>query len=207
MTTKRYRLPDGHEIEAEFASNMVTFTYRLSPHLSLWSKHPLTEVPPPVPDEPPPGAYLIGGHLAARIPHGYFDNWVCAIDGAEGPFWAWEPLCLRAGGPDVAIVPLVPKYDPNTPIPEWERELLDRQAKDRDEADELLAAVRAVALPYEGTGDLALWRIRVCIDPLGVAIRVTELATGKVVAVVRPDQPEAMAGALLAADRAAREAQ
>lgn len=71
----------------------------------------LTELPPPIPAEPEPGAYLIGGVLAVRFredPGLIGHNWVYGNRGVgydDAGFWpaVWGDL----GGPDVAIVPLI----------------------------------------------------------------------------------------------------
>lgn len=61
----------------------------------------LTEIPPPIPPEPEPGAYLIGGVLCVRFEDGWDDDGEAAQ--------AWEEAWQKHGGPDVDIVALVPK--------------------------------------------------------------------------------------------------
>lgn len=87
----------------------------------------LTEVPPPIPPEPEPGAWLIGGSLAARfaVPAGW-TAWVWQANfklpalGGEvhestaGRTWvtcgnSWDKVWAEIGGPDVTITRLVPE--------------------------------------------------------------------------------------------------
>jgi len=67
---------------------------------------PLESVPPPIPAEPEPGAYLIGDTLAVRFPDTDDFNlrWRWSdVDTADSWGICWRSL----GGPDVTITPLV----------------------------------------------------------------------------------------------------
>jgi hypothetical protein len=115
--TKRYRLPaelGGGEVEYLWPSKSGTdgkfWVVRVGPGGPQFEIHAnwLTEIAPPIPPEPEPGAYLIGetvcfhdeafgwwlGHRADKV-------W-------RGVWQEWEDAWAAVGGPDVDIVPLVP---------------------------------------------------------------------------------------------------
>jgi len=82
----------------------------------------LTEVRPPVPAEPEPGAYLIGGTPCVRIG----SAWVVGIDQPDPRWWVyWRDggVAKLVGGPDVPIVRLVPessdRAQPPTVVLPW----------------------------------------------------------------------------------------
>jgi hypothetical protein len=64
-------------------------------------------IPPPVPDEPEPGAYLIGDRLAVRFETEAGQLWHTANDDQS-----WTQLWAEIGGPDATIRRLVPEPEP-----------------------------------------------------------------------------------------------
>lgn len=112
MTT--YRLPEawgGLEVEESFGSyDSVPDGYLMvllprSQWAALFPKDALTEVKPPIPAEPEPGAYLIGDALWFRPADARGARWV----GPDGICWEWEQAWRRSlTRPDVTITPLVP---------------------------------------------------------------------------------------------------
>jgi len=82
----------------------------------------LTELPPPVPPEPEPGAYLIAGVPCIRMargaddPSGYASHgrkWILGTKVPRTGWFAWkEALEVLGAGPNVTITRLVPKSDP-----------------------------------------------------------------------------------------------
>jgi hypothetical protein len=67
----------------------------------------LTEVPPPIPAQPEPGAYLVGGVICVHLPAGPIGcTWFIAETGGRPYRWAdWEETWLLLGRPIVALVP------------------------------------------------------------------------------------------------------
>jgi len=84
----------------------------------------LTAVPPP---EPPVGAYAIGGLTAVRLETGPAGcTWFTT--GEEGrPYrWSnWAELWDRTGGPEVAVVPLVPDPFAEPVVLPWRHDFTD----------------------------------------------------------------------------------
>ncbi len=69
----------------------------------------LDEVSPPLPEEPPVGAYLIGGRLAVRFGGQYGSSWLYAMPGGgygETPSWddAWRSLSDGDDSPDIVLL-------------------------------------------------------------------------------------------------------
>ena len=109
-TTKRYRLPDalgGGEVEAvlyQFPHRTINRNQYRGDGFALWVDAPLTEVPPPVPDEPKAEvgnlAYFVdryGLPWHNSIHHGKWESAGCAPT-------AWQDLWNSAG----PLVPLIP---------------------------------------------------------------------------------------------------
>ncbi len=69
---------------------------------------PMEAVPPLIPKEPGPGAYLIGDLVAENDGDRSAGNW-CYVGTHEWRYW--DEFWAKAGGPDVAIVPLVPQTE------------------------------------------------------------------------------------------------
>ena len=110
----RYKLPDvlgGGEVEA---TETYPGRYGLGPEYRLadgitmilggWRLEP---VPPPIPPEPEPGAYLIGDRLAVRfkVPAGWTAwHWQTGPDRADESD-SWELAWAAIGGPIQRLVP------------------------------------------------------------------------------------------------------
>lgn len=108
MTT--YRLPDGTEREAADlysvpAIGITLVGFSIDGTTQWFPESLLTEIKPPIPAEPEPGAYLIGDALWFRPADARGARWV----GPDGICWEWEQAWRRSlTRPDVTITPLVP---------------------------------------------------------------------------------------------------
>lgn len=110
----RYKLPDLPD-EAEAVSvhgGVATFEW---PGLGrfMMPVAALTEVPPPIPPEPEPGAYDIGGVLCVHPPRSRPTSrytWLVVepTDVASYRWALWADVWDLIGGPDVTIRRLVP---------------------------------------------------------------------------------------------------
>lgn len=118
MTAQRYRLPEalgGREVELltdqEPTRNVGDYVWVRDPDLGViqMPMSKLTPVPPPIPEEPEPGAYEIGGRTAVRWKLDHSCCW--AYDDVNGSYVtsAWGALWDEIGGPDVTIRRLVPE--------------------------------------------------------------------------------------------------
>ena len=65
------------------------------------------------PEEPEPGAWLIGDVMCARIGHGSGTAWATHIDRLKSSWWVnWETVWDRHGGPGITPRRLVPEPAP-----------------------------------------------------------------------------------------------
>ncbi|MES2211011.1 MAG: hypothetical protein V4515_12665 [Chloroflexota bacterium] len=179
MTT--WKFPDalgGGEYESQAILNtppgMVAFTF--SGSVVYIHKGLLTE---PIPAEPEPGAYLIGGVVCVRFPDDNHDPWWAVATPGVGQVWHdWHDAVEALGGPDVTIVRLVPAVEVETELP-WE-------------GVSMYQSFIKVGPPDEDR------EIPVTID--------FRTGAGPMDCLLGDDTAEAMAGALLSAARKAREA-
>lgn len=125
MSAKTYRLPaplGGGEYEA-----LIEFHTRVGDKDRARFRIPgvglvdvpyeaLTEVPPPTPPEPAPGAYMIRDGLVRRLSESPRDTerWACV---GNDEWFDWARIWSVYGGPEVAITPLVALPDVELP---WE---------------------------------------------------------------------------------------
>lgn len=180
---KTYRLPEelgGAEFEAgEFHhpnTSIGRYQYRGN-GFALWMGSKLSEVPPPIPAEPEPGAYLLGGKVALRVDEDAMDEtsrWTWIEDSDD--LWTWEDWAkcwADLGGPGITPQRLVPE------TPE-------------------------VELPWTGVFGAA--RINVGRDEDGDVFVETVSGGRAMLPVLAPDEAEAMAAALISAARAVRRA-
>jgi hypothetical protein len=126
-SVKRYKLPSGWHIDGvglvdgETDSDGWLRVRRSGGATVLFSPGVATEVPPPIPDEPEPGAYLIGGVLVVRVSPRRGRCWLL-VEGEVFHEETFAELWPRLGGPDISIVPLVPKVDPPAVTLPWSDE-------------------------------------------------------------------------------------
>lgn len=92
--------PEGQDIRLRFSI----------PNVGLVDipKHVLTEVPPPIPAEPEPGAYLIGEVLVTGYARRDEVRWLYADSIGVLMTVLWAELWEKLGGPDVTIRRLEP---------------------------------------------------------------------------------------------------
>ena len=92
-------------------------------------KTALTEVPPPLPAEPEPGAYLIGKTAAVRVANEKLFNpnvrWVVSAPVPRTGWFTWAETWKMLGGPDVTITPLVPAPSVEPVTLPWARRFED----------------------------------------------------------------------------------
>jgi hypothetical protein len=109
----RYKLPEelgGGEVEiSKQTPGSTHYCWRILGHSVVLPYEILTEIPPPIPAEPEPGAYLIGEVLCVRwsVEEEPDNHWYLGGSGHRALTWThvWEAV----GGPDVEIIPLVPR--------------------------------------------------------------------------------------------------
>jgi hypothetical protein len=76
----------------------------------------LIQIPPPIPAEPPPGAYLIGDQLAVHFKSGGPAHpTIWRIRSGRNVF-TWDEVWSELG-PDVKVTPLVPRDLPEVELP------------------------------------------------------------------------------------------
>jgi hypothetical protein len=120
----RYKVTEewggGEAEDADFASFTPSSEYRALTRdngrwFALIHEGALTEVPPPIPPEPEPGAYLIGDSWALRTKALLSERWIWH-DGAYLHSGTFADLWAHVDGPDVTITPLVPAL-PDVELP------------------------------------------------------------------------------------------
>lgn len=176
-TAKRYKLPDalgGGEYEGSFEEHLAgVIRLNFNGRAIYVPLDMLTEISPPIPPQPGPGAYLIGDSmaLAVRFENDGDPNWLSM----PGGWRHWEDLWRDLGGPDVTITRLVP---------------------------ERVETVEPVTLPWQGESAYGT-PIRVERERDGeVGIVIGNRDIGMVGAVCTPEGTREFANALLAASRA-----
>lgn len=108
----------GFEVPEGYVAGTLG-TFRMGEPVLLVQRQWLTEVPPPIPAEPEPGAYLIGDRLCVRSGNRLrAESWIIVSDDGHD-YTDWVGVWEWAGGPDVSIVPLVPKVDWPTALLPW----------------------------------------------------------------------------------------
>lgn len=182
----RYKLPEalgGGELDSAMVDHdLAYFDLPGTNRRFMVPTDCLAEVPPPIPPEPGPGAYLIGVGLAYRDLGVTTSRWHWQIRAkgrsASNRHWAevWEKL----GGPDVTIVPLIP--DP----------------------------AHGITLPWDpsplGPDNLDATRTSVYLAADGLIHDTNQVRRSSNTVRLYPADAEAKAAALLAAARAVREA-
>lgn len=127
MITKLYRLPPelgGGEIMLCGPRGDAThYAWNIGGHTVSLPYAVLTEVPPPTPDEPEPGAHRIGDTVCERDDawdrpskvHDFLEREHWRVVGSVGS-WTWlELLDFLGCGPDVVIRKLQPAPEPVQP--------------------------------------------------------------------------------------------
>lgn len=96
--------PDGPTIPMGYR-----FVRRDTGQVGIFPTGALTELPPPIPDEPEPGAYLIGSVMCVRPPANFDTEWFCF--GKPRGWRPWADVWSNFAGPGVPIVRLVPESE------------------------------------------------------------------------------------------------
>lgn len=114
MTTKTYRLPDGTEAESvEYSGDPCGWWEFRHPTLGRvrFPGESLTLLPPPLPPEPKPGAYLVRCGDAEWLVMGQGNEWIYMTSGGVMSF-RWPEWCEQF--PGATLTRLVPAPEPVT---------------------------------------------------------------------------------------------
>lgn len=163
MTTKRYRIkpPLAGEFEAD-AEGLARYARWSDPATGRVEHLPLAileEVEPPIPPEPEPGAYDIGGALALHIIGGAnWASWIWTTADLDQGGWtsgSFPELWAALGGPNVSIRRLV--ASPEVELP-WEHQYGSRSVTvdERDKDDPALTVRVEVSDAADGCY-VAIW--------------------------------------------------